>query len=108
MDAPKHILQARLNTVLKLNLLCLLMHFVLYGSTQHLLLGLHNPFADFLVMLSIVSLVGLWLCFDFLMPVLCESVRKKEQHIAKPIGWIMALSLFAFIGGITQLIPSLA
>ncbi len=107
MDAPNHIMQSRLNTVLKVNLLCLLMHFVLYGSTKNLLLGLQNPFADFIVMLSLVSLVGLWLCFDFLMPVLCESVHKKEQHVAKPIGWIMALSLFAFVGGLSQLMPAI-
>ena len=92
----------RLNTVLKLNLLFLVLHFSLYGSTQNILLGLHNPFADFLVMMSFVSLAGLWLCFDFMMPVLCEAVRKRDGHTAKPIGWMMAISAFAFIGGSYQ------
>lgn len=97
-DTARH----RLNKVLQLNLMFLLMHFVLYGSTKSLLLGLHNPFADFVVVLGFVSLVGLWLCFDFLMPVLCEAVRHRDGETLRPIGWMMAFSAFAFVGGAYQ------
>ncbi len=92
----------RLNKVLQLNLMFLVMHFVLYGSTKTILLGLHNPFADFIVVLGFVSLAGLWLCFDFFMPVLCEAVHRRDCDTIKPIGWMMAFSAFAFVGGAYQ------
>lgn len=96
------IARLRLNKVLQLNLLFLVAHFTLYGRINNMLLGLHNPFADFIVMMGFVSLVGMWLCFDFLVPVLCEAVRRRDGETARPIGWLMAFSAFAFAGGIYQ------
>ncbi len=77
----------------------LLAHFVLYGGTMKLLLGLHNPFADFVVVLGFTSLIGLWLCFDFMMPVFCEAVRHKDKEMLRPVSWMMAFSVFAFVAG---------
>ena len=98
MDKTRH----RLNKVLQINLMFLLIHFVLYGSTHSILLGLHNPFADFIVALSFVSLIGLWLCFDFLMPVFCEAVQRRDRETLRPICWMMTFSIFAFVAGSYQ------
>lgn len=103
MQGNVELIRNRLNKVLQLNLLFLLMHFVLYGSIKSVLLGLHNPFADFIVVLGFVSLVGLWLCFDYLMPVFCEAIHRRDREILRPIGWIMAFSAFAFMSGSYQI-----
>jgi len=94
--------RARLNKVMQMNLMFLLLHFVLYGGTRALLLGLHNPFADLIVVLGFTSLIGLWLCFDFFMPVFCEAVHRRDRETIRPIGWMMAFSAFAFVGGAYQ------
>jgi hypothetical protein len=97
----------RLNKVLQINLMCLLLHLTLYGSTSELLLSLHNPFADFIVVCGVVSLIGLWLCFDFFTPVFCEAMRHRDGETLKPIGWMMIFTLAAFAGGaynLTQIV----
>lgn len=88
-----------------MNLMFLLLHFVLYGGTRAVLLSLHNPFADLVVMLGFVSLIGLWLCFDFMMPVMCEAMRRRDRETFKPVGWMMVFSVAALVGGAMQIAP---
>lgn len=97
----------RLNTVMQMNLWFLILHCALYGSISQVLLNLQNPFADFLVVLAFTSLIGLWLCFDFLVPVLCEAIRHREKAIIKPIGGMMLLSMGAFLGGTSQVFAAI-
>lgn len=96
----------KLNIVLQINLLCLLVHALLYGSTREILLSLHNPFADFVVMLAIISLIGLWLVIDFMIPASIELFQKGEKPAAKTTAFAVLLNLVALGAGASQLIDT--
>lgn len=89
---------------MRLNIMFVLAHILLYSSVIAYLDALNNPFADLLIMLGVISLIGLWLCFDFFIPVLCMAVCMKNKALAKPIAGMMFLSLCAFLSGSYQVI----
>ncbi len=87
-----------LNRVMQINLLFLAVHLLLYGDMPQLLLGLHNPFADFVVALAIGAVVGLWLCLDYLLPIYMEAKVNRHGLITRPTGWLLILNLVALFG----------
>ncbi len=92
------------NTVLQLNLGFFLLHFIVYGSTANFLLNLHNPFADFVVMLGFTSFFGILFCLDYLLPTFCEAINRRDGSTFKVLGWMMIFSLSALISGIYQVV----
>lgn len=87
-----------LNRALQVNVWCLLLHLLLYTSLPAILMSRHNPYAELIVAFAIVSLVGIFLCLDFMIPVYMEAKLQRYRNITKPTGWMLSLNIMAVFG----------
>ncbi len=95
MRGQSFITTSSLNKAMQLNLGCLMLHLILYTSLPAILLARHNPFGDLVVAMAFAALVGLWLCFDFLLPIYMEAKLGRYRNIARPTGWLLSLNVMA-------------
>lgn len=80
------------------------MHLLLYTSLPAILMSRHNPYCDLIVGLAVVSLIGVFLCLDFMIPVYMEAKIAKYRNITKPIGWMLSLNILAALGALNVFI----
>ena len=96
--SSRHVSPHSLNKALQVNVGCLLMHLLLYTSLPAILMSRHNPYAELIVALAVASLVGIFLCLDFMIPVYMEAKIAKYRNVTKPIGWMLSLNILAALG----------
>jgi hypothetical protein len=97
-----------LNKVMQINLIFLFLQSLQYGGLPELMLGLHNPFANFVMALTFAAIIGLWLCLDFMLPIYMEAKINKQKPVSRPAGWMLMLNVAALSGALVYWIPSLS
>lgn len=87
----------RLNAIMRVNLIFLLSHLLLYTELPSVLMGLHNAFADLVVAMALTAMVGLWLCLDFMLPVYAEAKVQRQKPVSKPAGLLIFFNSTALL-----------
>lgn len=87
-----------LNKAIRLNLLCLSLHLLLYTGIPTILLARHNPFGELVVAMTVAAIIGLFLCLDFMIPMYMEARLNRYRSISRPVGWLLSLNLLALTG----------